>query len=29
MDFLLNAIPKLGEANPISDWFPDNNWNLV
>lgn len=29
MDFLLNAIPKLGETNPIADWFPDNNWNLV
>lgn len=29
MDFLLNAIPKTGEPNPIDEWLPNNNWNLV
>ena len=29
MDFLINCIPKVGEANPLSDWLPDVNWNNV
>jgi len=29
MDFLLNCIPKTGEPNPIGEWLPDNNWNMV
>jgi dynein heavy chain len=29
MDFLLNCIPKTGEPNPIDEWLPNNNWNLV
>ena len=29
MDFLINCIPKAGEANPLGDWLPDANWNNV